>query len=458
MKTDFDLAERLQEGHRRTIETPLFNPVFQLSLELSRLLEDGGLTLADCEALIADLECAALKSRAERLRRLVGPTSPSANDAALGRQLSDRDFEAYRERWQHSRLDVVFTAHPTFLLNPKQAAAVAEEAGNGSSADDDVCRLPAVPHQITLEGEHERAMQAIANAQRARDIVVARVLEHARSQWPDRWLDLQPAPFRFATWVGYDMDGRTDITWAQSIRFRLAEKAERLRGYAASLEAIDARHTLVRDLQGAADYAAERSRDFTADLSDPAAVSAAANRLTTDDPRKLLSLAGPIETLELEARVAPADRAVALKVLAAAMRTDGLGMGAIHFRVNAKQLHNAVRRRLDPAADLDLASKGAVVQLSRAIADARPLRSNFAALAIESSTAIRQFLAIAQIVRHIDADSPVRMLIAECEHPATVLAALYFAKLFGVADHVDVSPLFETESALEHGGRLLDAL
>ena len=88
----------------------------------------------------------------------------------------------------------------------------------------------------------------------------------------------------------------------------------------------------------------------------------------------------------------------------------------------------------------------------------KPLRSNFAALAIESSTAIRQFLAMAQILHHIDADAPIRMLIAECEQPATILAALYFAELFGIADKVDVSPLFETENALEHGGRLLDAL
>jgi hypothetical protein len=65
---------------------------------------------------------------------------------------------------------------------------------------------------------------------------------------------------------------------------------------------------------------------------------------------------------------------------------------------------------------------------------------------------------MAQILGHIDADAPIRMLVAECEQPTTVLAALYFAKLFGIDDKVDVSPLFETESALEHGGRFLDAL
>jgi phosphoenolpyruvate carboxylase len=205
-------------------------------------------------------------------------------------------------------------------------------------------------------------------------------------------------------------------------------------------------------------YAAARADDFAADLSDPSALSVAANRLTANDPRKLLSLARTIEALEGEANEAEAERAIALKTLAAAMRADGLGMGWIHFRVNAKQLHNGIRRQLDPEGELDLSSKGAVVYLRKAIAKVKSLRSNFAALAIEASTATRQFLAMAQILRHIDADAPIRMLVAECEEPATVLAALYFAKLFGIADKVDVSPLFETEQALEHGGRFLDAL
>ena len=140
------------------------------------------------------------------------------------------------------------------------------------------------------------------------------------------------------------------------------------------------------------------------------------------------------------------------------MRADGLGMGWIHFRVNAKQLHNAVRRRLGDHEAIDLASKGAIATLRKLVDEAKPLRTNFAALATESSTAIRQFLAMAQILKHIDADAPIRMLVAECEQPATVLAALYFAKLFGVEGKVDVSSLFETETALEHGGRFLDAL
>jgi phosphoenolpyruvate carboxylase len=455
-----DLLDRLQALHRRTEETPLFNPVFQLSLDLSRLIEADELSLDRCESLIAELECEALASRARRLRRLVAPVDPAVNVARLEEGLAEEggDFSAFRKRWEAPQLHAVFTAHPTFLLPPAQAEAIAEQASQEGEIGAEACAAPADRPGITLDFEHAEAMRAIGNAQDARDRIVAALLGAACERWPDEWHAFAPLPFRFASWVGYDMDGRTDIAWHDSIGFRLSEKAERLARYTASLEAIDADHALLGEMRPAAAYAMDRARDFTSDLSEPAALSAAANRLTAHDPRKLLSLKGWIDKLETKARDADPDRAVALKTLTAAMRADGLGMGWIHFRVNAKQLHNAIRRRIDPKGELDLASKSAVVHLRGAIAEVKPHRSNFAALAIESSTAIRQFLAMAQILAHIDADAPIRMLVAECEQPATMLAALYFAKLFGIEDKVDISPLFETESALEHGGRFLDEL
>ncbi|QZH73763.1 MAG: phosphoenolpyruvate carboxylase [Erythrobacter sp.] len=452
-----ELTDRLQALHQRTVETPLFNPVFQLAHDVSRQLEAGELSLDDIEAMIAELEVAALEARADRLVRMVAPLDHASNADALAEVLDAGDFDAFRARWERPNLHAVFTAHPTFLLTPSQSEAVASAASQGDAIAAEVVGGPRP--QVTLAYEHMRAMQAIAHAQDARDAIVAQVLTHAQATWPGRWHELAPLPFRFASWVGYDMDGRTDITWANSIGFRLSEKAERLARYTASLEAIDVAHPLLGEVRPAADYARERADDFAADLSDPAALSVAANRLTASDPRKLLSLGNYIDALEAEAEdCTDGPRAVALKSLAAAMRADGLGMGWIHFRVNAKQLHNAIRRRIDPDGNLDLASKGAVVHLRRAIAEIKPRRSNFGALAIEASTAIRQFLAMAQILAHVDADAPIRMLVAECEEPATVLAALYFAHLFGIADKVDVSPLFETESALEHGGRFLDEL
>ncbi len=459
MKSVADLHTRLSELHQQTRETPLFNPVFQLGLDLSRALEGGGSDLDQLEAMVAELECASLQSRASRLRRLVAPVAPDANRDALKESLSQTtSLDALRSAWETPSLHAVFTAHPTFLLTPEQSDAVANAAGKDGEIGQEVCLAGTNRPEITLQYEHGRAMRAIGHAQDARDAIVSDVLAHAQSNWPEDWHSLAPVPFRFATWVGYDMDGRTDIKWYTSIGFRLAEKAERLGRYADSLAAIDGEHSLIRSMRDAQTQAALGAREFTSDLSAPEALSLAANRLTADNPTKLLSLRPLIAQLEDEARGADDAKAVALKTLAAAMRADGLGMAHIHFRVNAKQLHNGIRRRIDPDNTLDLASKGAMATLRKLLGEVQPLRTNFASLAIESSTAIRQFLAMAQILGHVDADTPIRMLIAECEQPSTILAALYFAKLFGIEDKVDVSPLFETESALEHGGRFLDAL
>ena len=286
--------------------------------------------------------------------------------------------------------------------------------------------------------------------------MVGVLLDVAAQHWPDHWQSFKPLPWRLATWVGYDMDGRTDIGWATSIGFRLLEKAERLAGYADAL--ADLEGGIAERLKVAEAHSREMAALFATDLSRPAALSAAANRLTAEAPGKLLSLAPIISELEALAATRDESTAKALLTVAAAMRADGLGMGGIHFRVNSAQLHNAIRRRIDPDNTLDLASGTALKRMRTLLGEVRPLRSNFAALAIENTTALRQFLAMAQILHHVDSDTPIRMLIAECEEPQTVLAALYFARLFGIADKVDVSPLFETESAMEHGARFLDAL
>ncbi|WP_425594734.1 phosphoenolpyruvate carboxylase [Qipengyuania intermedia] len=446
------LAERLRELHARTQETPLFNPVFQLAHDLSRKLEAGDLSLEDLAGLIEELEGQALEVRADHLRDLV---SPDAAPKRLDTFCKDaEDFDAFAAHWAHPQLHVVFTAHPTFLLPPGQTQAVAKAAGEGVK----VGHPDGERAQITLDYEHGEAMAALSHAQDARDRIVTSLYDCAAKKWPKRWRELQPLPFHFASWVGYDMDGRTDIKWYTSIRFRLSEKAERLGRYADQLAAIDADHPLVAKLRAAQAHTLRSAEDFAGDLTDPKDLSEAANRLTADHDDKLLSLTPIIEQLESEAADEATEEAIAFKTLAAAMRADGLGMGHIHFRVNAKQLHNAIRTRIENGEELDLGSQGALGALRDLLAKAKPLSANFASLAIESSTAVRQFLAMAQILKHVDADAPIRMLVAECEQPATVLSALYFARLFGIENKVDVSPLFETESALEHGGRFLDAL
>jgi phosphoenolpyruvate carboxylase len=453
------LRDRLKDLHKLTEQTPLFNPVFQLGLDLSREIEGERLSLEDVSGLISALECESLQSRSRQLHKKLAPVTLNKNTARFQEILGQSsDYKAFEQRWTKPLLHAVFTAHPTFLLNQDQSDAVANAASQGEFSEETVCAVSAAREAITLDIEHNQAMAAIANAQDARDLLVSEILKTAATKWKEDWQSLKPMPFRFATWVGYDMDGRTDISWATSIRYRLHEKAQRLSRYAEALAKVDASIDQVSVLQAAAQHSAALAEVFAKDVSTPQAVSHAANLLTADHPHKMISLGPVIDALEALAKQSQQDKAIALMTTIAAMRADGLGMGWVHFRVNSSQLHNAIRRRIDPDNTLDLNSRSALQRIRSLIEKTTPLRSNFAALDIENTTAVRQFLVMAQILNHIDQDTPIRMLIAECEEPQTVLSALYFAKLFGIADRVDVSPLFETESAMEHGARFLDAM
>ncbi|HEX7853978.1 MAG TPA: phosphoenolpyruvate carboxylase [Sphingobium sp.] len=454
------LDARLRDLHGHTAQNPLFNPVFQLGLELSRKLESGEMGLDQIESLVAEMEHDGLRARAARVVRNLGPIRPAENHAAIARiaesDSDEADFTSFAVRWQRPAGHIVFTAHPTFLLSAADARAIADAVSRDDFSDGLVSPLAQDSDTITIDYEHDAAMTAMARGQKARDSITAQLLDIAATRWPRRWRSLQPMPVRFAHWVGYDMDGRTDISWTTSIRYRLLEKAQRLGSYGQSLKVIAPE--IAAQLSRAQTHAADLVTAFAKDLEVPEQLSVAANGLTADHPDKLVSLETVIAQIEGEVRHADHEQARSLLVVAAAMRADGLGMGGIHFRVNASQLQNAIHRRIDPDGKLSLASQAALVRMRELLAEVKPLRSNFAALAIENSTAVRQFLAMAQILEHIDADAPIRMLVAECEEPTTILAALYFARMFGIEDKVDVSPLFETESALEHGGRFLEAV
>src|SRR5262245_48795150 len=122
MKTAAELSARLQELHPRTAESPLFNPVFQLSLEISRALEGEGLSIPEVGAIVSELECESLMSRANRLVRLLSPMAIADNRRAFAELANGAEsFEAFAQLWASPLFHVVFTAHPTFLLTPAQS-------------------------------------------------------------------------------------------------------------------------------------------------------------------------------------------------------------------------------------------------------------------------------------------------------------------------------------------------
>ncbi len=92
---------------------------------------------------------------------------------------------------------------------------------------------------------------------------------------------------------------RTDIGWHTSIAFRLREKARRLGTYRASLAGLAPDHALIATLDAAQIHASDMAELFSRPLDTPEALAAAANRMTADDPAKLLSLTPLIEAGDL---------------------------------------------------------------------------------------------------------------------------------------------------------------
>ena len=130
----------------------------------------------------------------------------------------------------------------------------------------------------------------------------------------------------------------------------------------------------------------------------------------------------------------------------------------IHLRINALQLNNAFRAFVHEPWTRDLTESQSLARIVEMIKNCprgdrqlRDARSRDG----DRHPAVR---ADRPDQKHVDKETPIRFLIAECECPATVLIAVFFAKLFGVDDITDISPLFETPSGLENGSRIMERL
>ena len=156
--------------------------------------------------------------------------------------------------------------------------------------------------------------------------------------------------------------------------------------------------------------------------------------------------------------VAGIDDQRALCTARAGLLSHGLALAHTHVRLNAAQIHNAMRQRLginDPPEDR-ARRRALLAEINNALDSVTPLPVDFGALMVEQASAVRLLMTVAQIRKHIDASTPIRFLIAETETGYTLLGALWLARLFGVEDGIEISPLFETAEALERGAHILD--
>ena len=97
-------------------------------------------------------------------------------------------------------------------------------------------------------------------------------------------------------------------------------------------------------------------------------------------------------------------------------------------------------------------------EISRLIENVKTVKINFGSILEENMNARKYFMVIKQMLKYIDENQSIRFLIAECDFSLTVMTALYYSKLFGVEEKVDISPLFETEKGLSSGHNVISTL
>jgi len=471
-----ELAEGLDDRRRQAAEDPFTNPYLLFALDLTRRMETGGVDLDAIEAVIRDVAADGFLARAERLGAYLGVKSDAeaGTDAAalrvLFEGLAEQGFDAYAAALARPAQGVVTTGHPTFALAEDLCQALVELAtgqaadgapltGEDRAAREDLARArpQGPPPVLSLDVEHAWSVRALRHGLEALREARLIALDVARTLWPDRWTTLKPRLLTLATWVGFDQDGRTDVTWVVSVAKRLQLKEEALirmiRQAAALSPAVTTRLERARD-------AVTSQLDALHAMGEDASRTAGFARVMVDGRRAALADPTPLLT-DLAAALdgaADDDARAALIALTADVETHGLCLAHIHVRLNAAQLHNAVRREVGlETSPADPANRRAYfAAINALIADCKPVEVGFQSLLEESTSAKRLFITIAQMKKYIDAKAPVRFLIAETESGFTLLAALYYARLFGVEDIVEISPLFETEEALARGEAVIE--
>jgi phosphoenolpyruvate carboxylase len=457
-----ELEARLREARAAAITDPFGDPVLSIALAVSRRFDDGRIDLPLAARMVARMADTAAAFRAKRIAAYVGlgdaPEAMTTLAARLARpdpEDSPVPFAAYREAVERPRFAAVFTAHPTFSL-PRETAAALARAASGASFPEGLPHRPAAP---TLEEEFDQAAEAIGRGRDALDALARTLLETARGIWGDRWLQLLPSPVLLSSWVGYDTDGRTDIGWWDTIRLRLVMKRLQLARLHRQLAALGDCAAPIAARVAAAEAAVEAQLAVAPRKAEPAAVQAFAAALLGRREEALTDTAPLLALFPAALAAAPDEPTrMALAVARAGLAGHGLALAHTHMRLNASQLHNAVRQRLGIADSPDdmARRRGLLAQINVALGEVTAQPLDFGALLAEQASAARLMMTVAQIVKHVDASQKVRFLIAETESGYTLLAALWLARRLGVEDHVEISPLFETAEALERGERVLE--
>jgi phosphoenolpyruvate carboxylase len=480
-----NLIAELEAVRVRESEDPFSNPILLLALRLVSRMDAQELSISALDELVQNLTADAFCDRAARLADYLGETALEANTQAIADTIQSiangSSFGGFRDQVEQCRFGVVFTAHPTFWISLEQALALVElatgQTRHGAPLDD-CARAERTggarrlhhrpPVNLSIDVEHAWSVEALRHAHDALETIHRMVLRVARARWPDRWASLNPRLISLASWVGYDQDGRSDLTWMTMVAKRVANKRAALERHRNTVERLLAQNCgsvgaalgPIKTMLGSAMEAVDQQIGLlSAAENDPSQTAAFARSMTAGIHSSLVDPLPLIAALDVAVHLCT-DQSITeeLAVMRASIGAHGLGLAHTHVRLNSSQLHNAIRRQVGlETAPTDPANRRTYFNaINILLSKVRPVEINFADLMAEGSSAKRLMMTVAQMIKLIDSQAPVRFLIAETETGFTLLTALYYARLFGIDEHIEISPLFETKDAFERGERVLE--
>ena len=365
----------------------------------------------------------------------------------------------------------MLTAHPTFSLSRDVRNCLGKIASSEdnkyTSSVEKLKNFPYLPKRApTLKEEHEDTQETLERIQIELDNINSSIVIVSEKFFPNNWKSITPHLINAYSWVGYDIDGRTDISWGDALRLRLQEKRDQLFRYKETIsimsnkysKGLDKNTNLIELLKKMSDAHESAERDLTLfekDITNPEKLVDAANNLTRASTRRFLNLKSPIELIN---KIIENNEVFELNkeliCLRSKMVAFGLGTARIHFRLNNQHVVSALKSTFG-ITDHTSDKRTLLLRASKLTKNVKVQPVNFGSLALEKSTAHEKMILTAQIHKYIDDETPIRLLIAECEDSLTPMGMLYLAKRYGIEKHLDISPLFETADALNNGGRII---
>ena len=455
-----ELKTFLKEKRKLSYEDPSINPVSSLAHLLSRKFVNNEIDLIKINSIIENLSNELIVQRAFNLNKSYGLKIKTVVSKITkeNKLLTFRDFKKF---WSSNRVGSVFTAHPTFNLN--------NDAWNNIVNTDALIKkrikFPNIKHRsinkIELVDEHKAAINAIDNFWNVVNELNKEVLNLGQKKWPSEFKIFLPSVINCASWVGYDLDGRADINWIDSFTFRLKEKSLMLEKLERQIKNLfkykdENIHKELELILKKINFLKLNASEIISliksnNLNDLKNFDEKLEKLRDQSNSKYF-----VQKLLKQAKLTKnKNLSNELLIIASEISNKGFGIGEIHLRFNALQLHNALKGVMD----ISIASASVrtdLNRLSKLIDDVKYQEIYFQDIDKEPTTAKRQLMLASLILKYIDNSVPIRLLIAECDHPATILSALYFAKKYGINNSLDISPLFETANSIERGARILE--